>query len=214
MLKIKIFINDIIPSNCFLIYDELSSKCVVVDPSTEKSEQQIGFINNHNLSLDYIILTHEHGDHVWGVNALKDRFPNSKIVCTGACNRLVKKLCKIYFLLYHEDPRYRFEMYPADVVIDTDGYEIKWGEYMLKFKLTPGHSYGSMCIDIDDKLFTGDTILPFEPYLTGRDGNKNEWKMSIDKMLSTYVDSTIVYPGHGNPLTLGNWKLNFLNLVK
>lgn len=82
----------------------------------------------------------------------------------------------------------------------------------IKFLLTPGHSYGSMCIDIDGLLFTGDTIMPFKPYFNGRDSNEEDWKKSISLVESQYTDATLVYPGHGDVLTLGEWKAKYYRL--
>ena len=70
MLKVERFINDLMTSNCYVVYDEVTKGCLVIDPASEKSLREIQFIEERGLSLDYIILTHEHTDHNWGVNSL------------------------------------------------------------------------------------------------------------------------------------------------
>ena len=62
-----------------------------------------------------------------------------------------------------------------------------------------------MCIDVENMLFTGDTIMPFKPYFNGRDSNEDDWKMSIKKINSSFPQETIIYPGHGDCLTLKDW---------
>ncbi len=66
MLKIERFINELMSSNCFIVYDEVTKHGVVVDPGSEKSEREQCFIKEKDLVIDYIILTHEHTDHTWG----------------------------------------------------------------------------------------------------------------------------------------------------
>ena len=67
---------------------------------------------------------------------------------------------------------------------------------------TPGHSFGSICIDIDGNLFTEDTIMPFKPYFNGRDSNQDDWDLSIRKIKDTYSLKTFIYPGHGEAFEL------------
>jgi len=199
-------------SNCYVVADEASKHCICIDPASEKSLREIEFIERYGLSLDYIILTHEHTDHNWGVNSLRDYFPNVKLICTDTCNKYVKKTNRTYFLFYYDDPDYRYEIAPADILISQPEEIILWNGHNIKFLLTPGHSYGSMCIDIDGLLFTGDTIMPFKSYFNGRDSNEEDWKKSISLVESQYTDATLVYPGHGDVLTLGVWKAKYYRL--
>ena len=152
--------------------------------------------------LDYIILTHEHTDHNWGVNSLREHFPDCKLVCSEQCNKYVKKTNRAYFLLYYDDPDYRYEIAPADILICNQEDAISWNGHDIQFILTPGHSYGSMCIDIDGMLFTGDTIMPFKPYFNGRDSNQEDWKVSIEIINATYSEDSVIYPGHGDSFKL------------
>ena len=205
MLKVERFVNQLMTSNCYVVYDEDTRRCVVIDPASEKSLREIAFIVERNLTLDYIVLTHEHSDHTWGVNALKDHYPDAKILCSEACNKYAPKASRAYFLLYYDDPNYRYVIYPADILIDGNELPLEWAGHKMSFAMTPGHSYGSMCIGIEDMLFTGDTIMPFPPYFNGRDSNEDDWKQSVKRIMSLYDEETIVYPGHGESLTLGEW---------
>lgn len=199
-------------SNCYVVADEASKHCICIDPASEKSLREIESIGKNGLSLDYIILTHEHTDHNWGVNSLREHFPNTKLVCSEPCNKYVKKTNRAYFLFYYDDPDYRYEIAPADILISQPEEIILWNGHNIKFLLTPGHSCGSMCIDIDGLLFTGDTIMPFKPYFNGRDSNEEDWEKSISLVESKYTDETLVYPGHGDVLTLGEWKAKYYRL--
>ena len=212
MLQVKRFINELMSSNCYVVYDDETKRCLVIDPASEKSIKEKEFIEENHLFLDYIILTHEHTDHTWGVNSLKEKYQNSKLVCSEACNTYAKKASRVYFLLYYDDPDYRYVIVPADILISNQEDAISWMGHDIKFILTPGHSYGSMCIDVEGMLFTGDTIMPFKPYFNGRDSNEDDWKVTIESLSLKYRTNTIIYPGHGDLLNFADWKINFNKL--
>ena len=207
MLQVQRFINELMTSNCYVVYDEDTKRCLVIDPASEKSLREIQLIEEKGLALDHIILTHEHTDHNWGVNSLRDYFPEAKLICSELCNKNVKKTNRAYFLFYYDDPDYRYEIAPADVLIKEDGC-LGWNGQQIQFVMTPGHSYGSMCFDIDGMLFTGDTIMPFKPYFNGRDSNEEDWKRSVTKISFSFKDK-IIYPGHGDILDFEQWDKQF-----
>lgn len=197
--------NQLMKSNCYILVDRDSKSCVVIDPASEKSEREIAYIEEHNLRLNYIILTHEHADHTWGVNALKKKYNDAKLVCSELCEKHAKKTSKAYFLLYYDKKGYKYEMQPADVIIKLDTDILKWQDREFHFLITPGHSYGSMCIEIEGMVFTGDTIMPFEPYFNGRDSNKKDWIDSIRKIKTFLPNSSLLMPGHGETLSFDEW---------
>lgn len=198
-------------SNCFVIYDEDSKSCLVIDPGSEESLYEIDFIEQNRLHLEYIIITHEHTDHNWGVNALREKYTGSKLVCSETCNKNVKKTNRSYFLFYYDDPDYCYEIAPADILICKKKDSLSWNGYEIEFFLTPGHSHGAMCVSIAEMLFTGDTIMPFKPYFNGRDSNEEEWKASVIKIESIFPADTMIYPGHGGRLLLKEWNCSFFN---
>lgn len=204
MLKIQRFVNELMTSNCYVVYDEDTKRCLVIDPGSEKSLREIEFIEKNLLTLDFIIITHEHTDHNWGVNALREHFLDSKLICSEKCSKRIRKANKAYFLLYYDAPDYRYEIAPADYFV-SDGEIIEWFGHQIEIIFTPGHSFGSICIDIDGKFFTGDTIMPYKPYFNGRDSNQDEWEDSIKHIMEKCVPDTLICPGHGDMLTLGEW---------
>lgn len=207
MLKIERFVNELMTSNCYVVYDEDTKRCLVIDPGSEKSLREIEFIEKNRLILDFIIITHEHTDHTWGVKALREKYPQSKLLCSDVCGKNVKRTNKIYFLFYYDDPNYQYEIAPADQLISKEVETFQWGDSVIKFLLTPGHSKGSMCVSINNMLFTGDTIMPFKPYFNGRDSDEDDWYVSISKVGSLFPEDTVIYPGHGDILKLKDWKL-------
>ena len=197
--------NQLMNSNCYILVDWDYKSCVIIDPASEKSEREIAYVEAHGLCLDYIMLTHEHTDHTWGANALKERFSDAKLLCSEQCEKYAKKASRAYFLFYYDDPNYRYVLESADVVINNREEWLDWHGYQFHFVITPGHSFGSMCIGIDNMLFTGDTIMPFPAYFNGRDSNEDDWKEAISLVTSIFPPYTIIFPGHGEKLTLGDW---------
>ena len=79
-LEIIRIINRPIDSNCYIIFDEsINNECVIIDPGSEKIDNLINLINELSLNPRFIILTHEHYDHCWGVNDLRAKFPHIKL---------------------------------------------------------------------------------------------------------------------------------------
>lgn len=201
-IKVLQFDNVPVPSNTYLFVNEASKKCIVIDPGTKEQANVRNYIQKQGLTLDYIILTHEHFDHCWGVNYLLESFP-TKVVATRLCSEWVKTPMN-YFnqLYYNSDEMYQIKQ--VDVIVEDIGWELTWGDVPIVFVSTPGHTNKGMCIEIGGCLFTGDTILyQTKPFLKKRYGaSKSELKESIDKIYNSYPSDIKVFPGHGEPFLL------------
>lgn len=203
---VKKYVNELMSSNCYIVVDEASKSCVVIDPGSEKSEREIAYIKSKGLKADYIIITHEHTDHNWGVNALREAFPDIKLVCSEECSKYVAKANKAYFLFYYDDPNYSYEIEPADIIIKGKTEDMEWSGHEIHFMMTPGHSFGSMCVRIEDYLFTGDTIMPYKPYFNGRDSNQRDWEVSVRYLVRNTSHILMIYPGHGELISFYEWR--------
>lgn len=203
------FVNELMTSNCYIVVDEVSKRCIVIDPGSVESKREIDYIKSNELTPDFIIISHEHTDHNWGVNSLRESFPSVKLVCSEECSKYVAVANKAYFLFYYDDTTYSYKIAPADILIKKSIDILVWSNYNIEFYLTPGHSFGSMCIKIDEMLFTGDTIMPFPPYFNGRDSNRDDWEESISFILSYCTGDMIIKPGHGEPLSVNEWKRTY-----
>lgn len=199
MIKVECFINQLMGSNCYLVIDEDSNHCFCVDPASEKSEREIVYIEQNGLTLDYIFLTHEHTDHTWGVNALLEKFPLTKVICSEQCKAALPKEAKAYFQLYYDDPNYSYNVARVDCTTEELNWRLEWLGHKINFIATPGHSPGSVCIAIENIFFGGDTLMPFKPFIKKRNGGSLElFQESVRKIVDIYPDETLVYPGHGD----------------
>lgn len=206
MLKIERFVNQLMDSNCYLVVDEKSRHCLCIDPASEKSECEIAYIEQNGLTLDYIILTHEHTDHTWGVNTLTERFPETKVICSKVCKQNLSREFQSYFLLYYDNPDYHYTVCKVDATTEEMDDCLRWQGHEIKFVPTPGHSLGSISIDIEGRLFTGDAIMQSKPYINRRNGSKELFFKSMRKILKTYLDETMIYPGHGEVFRLKEYQ--------
>lgn len=206
MLRIERFVNQLMSSNCYLVVDEDTKHCFCIDPASEKSEREIEYIEQNGLTLDYIILTHEHTDHTWGVNALKGRFFETKVICSEVCKQNLVKEFQAYFLLYYDNPDYQYNVCKVDETTEELDNRLIWQGREIKFVPTPGHSLGSICIDLEGQLFTGDAIMQSKPYINKRNGSKELFFESVRKIIETYTAETLIYPGHGEVFRLKDYQ--------
>lgn len=201
-IKVQRFDNVPVPSNTYLLVNETNKSCIVIDPGTKEQTNVRDYIQSNDLALDYIILTHEHFDHCWGVNYLLESF-HAKVVSTRLCAEWVQTPLN-YFnqLYYNSDEMYQIKQ--VDVIVEDIDWKLMWGDVPIVFVSTPGHTNKGMCIEISGCLFTGDTILYHtKPFLKKRYGaSKSELKESIEKIYNSYPSETKVFPGHGEPFLL------------
>ena len=207
MLKVERFVNELMSSNCYIVMDEALEHCICIDPASEKSSREIDFIETNGLTLDYIILTHEHTDHTWGVNSLVGQYPKVKVICSEVCKQNLKNEFQAYFLLYYDDASYHYTVCKVDNTTEELNGALMWQGYEIKFIPTPGHSFGSICLLIDGVLFTGDAIMQTKPYVNKRNGSIELFHESRQKVVDTFKPETTVYPGHGEPFALSEYQI-------
>lgn len=200
-IKVERFVNTPVPSNTYLLID--GEHCMVIDPGSKEQTDVRDYIEAHSLTLDYITLTHEHFDHCWGVNFLKELYPDVKVVATRLCAEWVMKPWNYFNQMYYNSDE-MYQIPKVDILVeDTDG-TIVWEGTPIRFIPTSGHTDKGMCIEIGGCLFTGDTILyQTKPFLKKKYGaSKEELKKSIERVYEDYSGETKVYPGHGEVFEL------------
>lgn len=201
-IRITWFKNKPVPSNVFLVKKEDTDSCIVIDPGSKDESELVSYILGNELYVDYIILTHEHFDHCWGVNQLLEK-TEARVICTKNC---AEKVCKPtnYFNKFYFDSDETYAVDRVDATIEDLGYVLDWQGEKISFIETKGHSPCGMCISIRNKLFTGDTLLlNTKPVQLKRNGASNvDFKESLIRIFSSYPPDTMVYPGHGNPFRL------------
>jgi len=190
------------PTNCYVVYDETLKEALVIDPGDE-SEEIVKFIEENELKVKYIYLTHCHFDHILGANGLKNRL-NVSIACLDKEEENIKDEAVTMgkTILLKE-----ITLIPDKVFFEND--EIQVGNLNFKVIHTPGHTSGSSCLYGDGMLISGDTLFKGT---YGRcdlpTGNIYEIMKSIKIKLFALPDDTAVYPGHGETTIIGRERQN------
>lgn len=186
--------------NTYLVIDENTKKGFIVDPGGF-DKKLCSVVEQSGISLEYIILTHGHVDHIGGVEDYRKKFPQIKVVAAKAELEMLK------------NPDFNMSsmmgMSPVSLVPDitvVEGDCISVGDIDIRFVMTPGHSPGGMCIIIDKEkvVFSGDTLFAQSIGRTDFPGCSFEKLInSIKEKLFILDDDTVVYPGHMNSTSIG-----------
>ena len=185
MLNIRTLPLGAYQTNCYLVWEEASPSCVVIDPGYEP-DAVLDEAKKLGKEIAAILLTHGHFDHVGAVRDLAAE--------TG---------CPVY--LHEADlsmppqmtagPLYYTHTYGEGDFVEKAG---------LSFKVlhTPGHTPGSVCLASENALFSGDTLFWGSCGRTDLPGGSwSTIRVSL-KRLATLSGDFDVYPGHGDHTTL------------
>ena len=195
-MKVERIPAGIYAANCYLVYSEDTKDGIVIDPGGDVDDI-MARINDIGLDIKYIVLTHGHGDHIAGVNDLKN-FIDAPVA--------IHK--KDEYMLRNGDKNLSSLMamgtieVSADILLE-DGDEISFGDLIAKVIYTPGHTLGGISLKIGDSIFTGDTLFAGSIGRTDFAGGSYEDIISsIKNKILIYSDNTIIYPGHGPVTTI------------
>lgn len=202
-MQIQTFVFNHFGQNTYLIIDETTSICAIVDPGCffDEEKQKIkNYIQNNNLSLQKIIFTHCHLDHAFGAKFISKEFSpieifahkNESIFIEDAINQSLR------FGISMEQP-------PKITNFVNDGDEVSVGSLSFKAIHVPGHSPGSICYynAPNNVIFCGDVL--FSGSIGRSDlpgGNHQQLITGIKEKLMSLPDNTKVYSGHGPTTTI------------
>lgn len=154
----------------YVLADEKTGEAAVIDPSFNAGAIT-KLLKSHRLKAKYVIDTHGHSDHTAGNDEIKRTF-GAKIVA-------------------HELSKTKKDV----SVVDQDTVNV--GDVSIRVIYTPGHTVDGICLLVDDKLLTGDTLFVGECGRTDLPGSSPEdmYHSLFDKLMKL-DDKVEVYPGH------------------
>jgi glyoxylase-like metal-dependent hydrolase (beta-lactamase superfamily II) len=173
-------------TNTYILYNEGSDKCLVVDPGYEAHEIE-RYVNQLNLQIEAILLTHGHFDHVGAVRAL-----------------VADTDCDVYL---NQRETAMPEMMTAGKLYYTHTYDegdsLTLAGLTFTVLATPGHTPGSVCLDFGEHLFTGDTLFAGSCGRTDLPGGSPKELMASLHRLAKLEKHAWIHPGHGGGSYLG-----------
>lgn len=206
-MKVAIFQLMLFQVNCYVVYDPEEKEAAIVDPGiidNREIDAIDNFLKKHELKVVAVINTHLHIDHVIANPTMAEKY-GVPVLAHEADDFLGERL-----LDQARQFGLPFKLQNAGVTHHlVDGEKIKIGSGELEVIHLPGHSPGGIGLyDAKDGfLISGDSL--FEGSIGRTDlpgGNLAKLLEAIKKRLYTLPDDTVVYPGHGDPTTIGKEK--------
>ena len=192
MLKVQHYINSPIDSVTYIVYNPNNSEAFIIDPGTENDLRITAFLNENNLELNFIFLTHEHFDHILGVNFLRNTFPKVKVISSQKTSERLNNPKKNLAIFHNQ---INLVVDNADIIIE-EGFLNMIG---LEFEVlkTPGHTDSSISLKFENSFFSGDFLLISTRIVTNLPtGSKIQYQESIKKHQNV-LNRLTIFPGHG-----------------
>ena len=176
---------------CYVVSCEETRKGFIIDPGGNE-EEILATCKQEGVSVQYIIGTHGHPDHVCGNAKIKAATGASIVMHKADAEFFGRKEVKDYFAMFG------FPASPPPDKLVEDNDVLEAGKISLKVIHTPGHTPGGMCLYGEPHLFAGDTLFVGGVGRTDfPGGDTNQLLHSIKEKLLTLPPETVVWPGHG-----------------
>lgn len=193
-------------TNCYVVHpvandgEDKSTPCWIVDAGFDPGDL-IAYVRDNNLELQAILMTHAHVDHIAGLNAVRETWPDVPILIHGD---------EAEFLT---DTMLNLSAMTPNPIVAPDatdmlahGQTLQLADVTCEVRHTPGHSPGGVAFCFHDKKFAivGDTLFAGSVGRTDfPTSNQEAMFNSIRQQLLTLPDDTQVLPGHGPVTTVG-----------
>lgn len=205
MLHFDKYIYELIDSNMYIA--TVGQEALIIDPNI--NERALKSLRERNVKRALVILTHEHYDHISGVNWLREIL-TCNVFCSTACaenlESVTKNGSKFFSVLFLSESEEKLEeakkvepiICKADATF-SGSQQFQWNGSTIKVYETPGHSAGSICIVVDEMyLFTGDSLLKDLKVITKLPtGNRKKYMEYTLPFLMSLDKELWVFPGHG-----------------
>lgn len=198
-MKIENFVLGPVGTNCYIVINEGTKECFLVDMAACPPEL-VSHIKNSGLTVKAVLLTHGHFDHIMGLDRLLEEFPVPVYACAAEKELLESAQLNSSSGMLGQPYTFHGAQYVKDGdLLDIAGMKIQVIQ-------TPGHTIGGCCYYIADEqtLFSGDTL--FRASIGRTDlptGSMGALVRSVKEKILVLPDETRVYPGHMEETTVG-----------
>lgn len=207
MLSVKQFSFNHFQTNCYVLWDEATKECFIIDPTPETSgeEQRLAlFIDQNGLKVTRILLTHAHIDHIAGLKWACDRF-GLPVSTHPDSNKMIRQSSAYADIMGFAAN----DLSGLEYDYVNGGDKLSLGNETIECRYVPGHCIGSLCFVTSNPqmVFTGDALFRGSIGRTDLPGGNHDLLMDkIRTELLTLDDDTVVLPGHGECSSIGDEK--------
>ena len=195
----QVFVCGALQNNTIILFCSITKKAIVIDPAQNSFSIIKKFVEEKNLHIEKILLTHSHWDHIIGVADVQNRWGVDVYVHPLDLDNLQQPgIDKLPFSMPVKKIKRGIKTF-------QDNEKICLGNITIEVLHTPGHSPGSVCfyINKENLLFSGDTLFQGSfGNVSFPLSNPKDMKKSLQK-LSLLPKETLVIPGHGNSTSIG-----------
>jgi len=195
VMKIDTLVLGSYQTNCYIVWAEGGKTCAVIDPGYDPA-RILARLNALGLTLEAILLTHGHFDHVGAVEAL------AKATGCGLWIResdytQAKSPMNDYLYPIHDKAF-------CEVSFCEEGESISVGGLTFRVLETPGHTWGSVCYVCQDAMFCGDTLFAGSCGRIDLPGGDRAAMLASMERLGEVKEDLRIFPGHGGSSTLAH----------
>ena len=196
-LQVTTFVNGKWHQNCYIVSDNRSN-AIIIDPGSQ-GEEIASLVETNHWRIHAIINTHAHYDHIGAVAGLQERY-QAPFYVHGADEHLLKH-ANLYRMLFESRVAVKIPTITQDISTLPAVFEI--GPFSISWIATPGHTEGSVCLLLENLLFSGDTLMHNALGRTDLPGGNRDRLIGSVRKLMDLPGETVVYGGHGPQTTLG-----------
>ena len=193
MLEVKNLTLGAYQTNTYIVHDSESRTCAVIDPGYEP-ERVLAAVQDQGLTVDAVLLTHGHFDHVGGVQEIVEKTGCKLWMSESDWSQFPNPVTAFFYPIANCDF--------TEVNFCEDGEIIHAGGLTFTVIATPGHTWGSVCYLCENTLFSGDTLFAGSCGRTDLPGGDWATIQASLHWLAELPGDYRVFPGHGEETTL------------